>query len=55
MAYAVDHMGLSLAELRTTREAKFWDSTNKASQEVRDLSVFNLVTNFVRLRRIEGR
>ena len=55
MAYAVDHMGLSLAELRATREEKYWDSTNKASQEVRDLSVFKLVTNFVRLRRIEGR
>lgn len=55
MAYAVDHLGLSLAELRATREEKYWDSTNKAAEAVRDLSVFELVTNFVRLRRIEGR
>ena len=53
--YAVDHLGLSLAELRESREAKYWDSTNKAAEAVRDLSVFELVTNFVRLRRIEGR
>jgi len=55
MAYAVDHLGLSLAELRESREAKHWDSTTKAAEAVRDLSVFELVTNFVRLRRIEGR
>ncbi|MCB9916542.1 MAG: hypothetical protein H6828_15560, partial [Planctomycetes bacterium] len=54
MAYAVDHMGTSYARIRETRKEKFWSSNQKASKEVRDLSVFKLVTNFVRLRRLGG-
>jgi hypothetical protein len=54
MAYAVDHMGTSFERIRATAKEKFWDSNMKASKEVRDLSVFKLVTNFVRLRRLEG-
>jgi hypothetical protein len=54
MAYAVDHMGTSFERIRATAKEKFWDSNTKASKEVRDLSVFKLVTNFVRLRRLEG-
>lgn len=55
MAWAVDHMGLSYERLRATRDEKWWGNALKASREVRDLSVIRLVTNFVRLRRIEGR
>jgi len=55
MAYAVDHMGASLEEIRSTYKEKFWDSNQKAAERIRDYSVFRLVTNFVRLRRIEGR
>ncbi|MDP6989496.1 MAG: HEAT repeat domain-containing protein [Planctomycetota bacterium] len=55
MAYAMDHMGLSHERLRATRKEKWWDNNLKAAREVRDLSVFRLVTNFVRLRRIQGR
>jgi len=51
MAYALDHMGLSYERLRATRKERWWDSNPKAAREVRDLSVFLLVTNFVRLRR----
>lgn len=54
-AYAVEHMGASFEFLRETAKAKFWSSTTKAAGEVFDLSVFRLVTNFVRQRRIEGR
>lgn len=55
MAYAVDHMGLSYERLRATRAEKWWSSNQRAAREVRDLSVFELVTNFVRERRILGR
>jgi hypothetical protein len=51
-AYAVDHMGLGLDRLRALRHEKWWDSATKASKEITDLSVFRLVTNFVRLRRL---
>jgi hypothetical protein len=47
-------MGTSFERIRATAKEKFWDSNMKASKEVRDLSVFKLVTNFVRLRRLEG-
>ncbi len=52
-AYAVDHMGYSYASLREARGEKYWDQAMKASQQVLDLSVFRLLTNFVRLRRAE--
>lgn len=51
-AYAVDHMGLPLAKLREVKGADWWDSSIKASREVLDTSVFRLVINFVRLRRL---
>lgn len=51
-AYAVDHMGLALDKLRAIRAEPWWDNNAKASKEITDLSVFRLVTNFVRLRRL---
>jgi len=54
-AFAVDHLGASLQRIRETRKAKFWGSNHKAAEEILDYSVFRLVTNFVRLRRLEGR
>lgn len=51
-AFAVDHMGLALDRLRVVKGEKWWDSALKASKEITDLSVFRLVTNFVRLRRL---
>ncbi len=52
-AYALDHMGLSWADLRATRDEKFWDNSLRASEKIADLSVFRLVTNFVERWRIE--
>jgi hypothetical protein len=54
MAYAVDHMGLKYAELRARHGERFWDNSLKASEQVLDLSVFRLVTNFVRLWRLDA-
>ena len=54
MAYAVDHMGISLAKIRATHDEKWWSGSMKAAREIRDLSVFTLITNFVRARRIES-
>ena len=54
MAHAVDHMGLSYAELRGLRGEKFWKSTTAASRRVRDLSVFQLISNFVRFKLLAG-
>jgi hypothetical protein len=52
-AYAVDHMGTSYETLRKIRGERWWDQATKASQQVLDLSVFRLLTNFVRLRSAE--
>lgn len=52
-AYAVDHMGFSFADLRASREEKYWDNSLRASEKVADLSVLRLVTNFVTRWRIE--
>jgi len=46
-AYAVDHLGLSYARLRELRKEKFWNKTSSAAENVKDLSVFRLITNFV--------
>ncbi|MFT5080270.1 MAG: HEAT repeat protein [Planctomycetota bacterium] len=54
MAYAIDHMGISFAKIRETRKEKWWSGNMKAAEHIRDLSVFNLITNFVRARRIDG-
>lgn len=50
-AWAVDHMGLPLEELRKTKKEKWWESDTKAAAEIQDLSVFRLVTNVVKERR----
>ena len=55
MAYAMDHMGIDYATIRATRKEKWWKSNTKAAREVKDLSTLELVTNFVRLRRVDGR
>lgn len=51
-AFAVNHMGLKPLQLRTLGEEKWWKSTSAASAEVFDLSVFRILTNFVRAKRI---
>lgn len=55
MAYAMDHMGIDYATIRATQKEKYWKSNNKAAREVKDLTTLELITNFVRLRRVEGR
>ena len=52
-AYAVDHMGTPYETLRKIRGERYWEQATKASQQVLDLSVFRLLTNFVRLRSAE--
>jgi HEAT repeat protein len=51
-AYAVDHMGLRYDELREIDGEKFWSKNSQAAQHVLDLSVFRIVSNFVREKRI---
>ncbi len=53
-AYAIDHLGLTYEELRESKDEKYWKSTSKAAGHVLDLSVFKLITNFVRLKRLHG-
>ena len=53
MAYAVDVLGLSYADLRDVPRGA-WQSQQKAAEEVRDLSAFRFITNFVRQRRKSG-
>jgi HEAT repeat protein len=53
-AYAVDHMGLRYAELREIAGEKFWAKNSQAAQHVLDLSVFRIVSNFVREKRISA-
>ncbi|QDV07212.1 HEAT repeat protein [Planctomycetes bacterium Poly30] len=53
-AFAVNHMGYSLEDLRQTRDEKWWKSASKAASEIADLSVFRILTNFVREKRING-
>lgn len=50
-AWAVDHMGLPLDELRKNKGEKWWDNSVRASEQIQDLSVFRLVTNIVKERR----
>ncbi|MCZ6598177.1 MAG: HEAT repeat domain-containing protein [Planctomycetota bacterium] len=54
MAFAVDHMGLTYEELRKSRGEKFWKKSTQAAEIVKDLSVFRIITNFVRQKRIAG-
>lgn len=51
-AYAIDHMGLRYDELRAIEGEKFWSKNSQAAQHVLDLSVFRIVSNFVREKRI---
>jgi len=50
--YAVEHLGLSYEALRAGRKERFWGRTETAAVEVKDLSVFRLITNLVRLKRL---
>jgi len=50
MAYAIDHLGLNYARLRELRKEKFWNRTAATAEQVKDLSVFRLITNFVWLK-----
>ena len=50
MAYALDHLGLTYAELRKVPPSA-WRSKNEANKEVKDLSCFRFLTNFVREKR----
>jgi len=53
MAYAVDVLGLSYSDLRDVPKGA-WQSQQKAAEEVRDLSAFRFITNFVRQKRKSG-
>ncbi len=52
-AYAIDHMGLSYAELRSTLGEKWWSSNSKAAERIYDRTALKLVTNIVRSKRLE--
>lgn len=52
-AYAVDHMGLSYAELRATLGEKWWGGNTKAAERIYDRTALRLVTNIVRSKRLE--
>jgi hypothetical protein len=51
MAYAMDHLGLSYAEVRDIASRHAWDSNSKAGKEAKDLSAFRFISNFVRAKR----
>ncbi len=53
-AFAMDHMGMSYEEWRETRSEKYWSKGGQVAREVLDLSVFRLISNFVRRKRISG-
>jgi HEAT repeat protein len=53
MAYALDHMGLSFADLRRFEKTKVWEDPTETLKQVKDLSVFRLLTNLVREERRE--
>ena len=53
-AFAVDHMGLDFQTLRTVADERWWKKSTEAATKVKDLSVFRLITNFVRQKRIAG-
>ncbi len=54
MAFAVNHMGTSLALIRETVGEKSWKSDSQAAQYITDDSMLRLLTNFVRQRRLMG-
>jgi len=51
-AFAVNHMGMSPERLRQVQDERWWRSQSKTAEEVADLSVFRILTNFVREKRI---
>lgn len=51
MAYAMDHMGITYADLRMFAEQKVFDSPQRAEKEVTDESAFRFLSNFVRFKR----
>jgi len=51
-AYAVDHLGMSLATWREAQNEGYWKNKTKANERVPDLSAFRLLTNFVRSKRM---
>jgi hypothetical protein len=51
MAYAIDVLGLSYSDWRDVPKGA-WTSQTKAVDEVRDLSAFRFITNFVRQKRL---
>lgn len=53
-AYAVDHLGMTYEDLRAARDERWWKKTTESAEQVKDLSVFRLITNFVRQKRIAG-
>ena len=53
-AFAIDHLGMTYAELRAVMEERWWDNATEVGKRVRDLSVFRLVSNFVREKRLAG-
>ena len=53
-AFAVNHMGYAPNELRKTKDMKWWNKNASAAEEVLDLSVFRILTNFARRKRIDG-
>jgi HEAT repeat protein len=53
IAYAIDTMGLRYSEVRAI-PGDVWKSSTKSAEDVRDLSMFRFLTNFVRRKRIAG-
>jgi HEAT repeat protein len=51
MAYAMDHMGTTYADLREFAAKKIFDATIKCEKEVTDESAFRFISNFVRFKR----
>jgi len=54
-AYAVNHMGLTLEDLRAVQSEKWWKVASKAQAHVMDESAFRFITNFVRKKRAAAR
>ena len=53
IAYAIDTMGLRYSDVRAIPN-DVWKSGTKSAEDVRDLSMFRFLTNFVRRKRIAG-
>ena len=48
------HLALYCDELRAVMEERWWENATEVGKRVRDLSVFRLVSNFVREKRLAG-